>query len=186
MYGISVKTVHDIWVGSTWYRVTCDLDPDTPICIERLLRSQEARPTQGRQGQQAARQEGSGSRSRASCTPLIASALRRRSCCLAGRAADASARGKAGASEGRLKTLVTCVITRHARSHHIGWHCNKGGGGSTSRPWMGWVCVGLSCRLQPGPLVSQHVPSHPAATDPTAPAVHAVTVRARRDAPCEL
>ena len=43
-----------------------------------------------------------GSRSRASCTPRIASASRRRSCCLAGRAAVASARGKTGASVGRL------------------------------------------------------------------------------------
>ena len=52
-------------------------------------------------------------------------------------------------------------------------------------PARPWVCGGLPRRPQPAPLLSQHVPSHPAATDPTAPAMHAVTVRARRDAPCE-
>ena len=146
MYGISVKTVHDIWVGSTWYRVTCDLDPDTPICIERLLRSQEARPTQGRQGQQAARQEGSGSRSRASCTPLIASALRRRSCCLAGRAADASARGKAGASEGGVRVCGeqfgrcggSCCAGTHSFGRHCAPLCSGIGAGWGFRLLMDW------------------------------------------------
>ena len=87
---------------------------------------------------------GSGSRSRASCTPRTASASRRRSCGLAGRAADASARGKTGASEGRLKTLVTRVLTRCARSHHHGWHDTAPGEkGGLFRPlglgWDGYV-----------------------------------------------
>ena len=35
-YGVSVKTVRDIWVGRTWYRATFDLDPTAPISPERL------------------------------------------------------------------------------------------------------------------------------------------------------
>ena len=38
--------------------------------------------------------------------------------------AGANARGKTRASEGRLHNVVTRVLTRYARSHHIGWHCN--------------------------------------------------------------
>ena len=53
---------------------------------------------------------GSGSRSRASCTPLIAIVSRRSSCGSAGRAAVASARGKTGASEWRLnKPSYSCA-----------------------------------------------------------------------------
>jgi hypothetical protein len=37
-YGISVKTVRDIWVGRTWYRATCGLDPSAPVSAERLQR----------------------------------------------------------------------------------------------------------------------------------------------------
>ena len=79
---------------------------------------------------------------------------------------------------------------RQGEAHvHTSWHGNVWRGISTSRPWMGRVCGGLSCLQQPAPLVSQHVtlhvPSHPAATDPMAPTVHSVTVRARCDAPCE-
>ena len=35
-YGVSVKTVRDIWVGRTWYRSTFHLDPSKPILSERL------------------------------------------------------------------------------------------------------------------------------------------------------
>jgi hypothetical protein len=35
-YGVSVKTVRDIWVGRTWYRATFDLDTSKPISPERL------------------------------------------------------------------------------------------------------------------------------------------------------
>ena len=35
-YGISVKTVRDIWVGRTWYRATVHLDPSKPVSVERL------------------------------------------------------------------------------------------------------------------------------------------------------
>jgi hypothetical protein len=36
MYGISVKTVRDIWVGRTWYRATFHLDHLNPLSPERL------------------------------------------------------------------------------------------------------------------------------------------------------
>jgi hypothetical protein len=36
MYGISVKTVRDIWVGRTWYRATFHLDRLNPLSPERL------------------------------------------------------------------------------------------------------------------------------------------------------
>jgi hypothetical protein len=36
MYGISVKTVRDIWVGRTWYRATFHLDQLKPFSPERL------------------------------------------------------------------------------------------------------------------------------------------------------
>jgi hypothetical protein len=35
-YGVSVKTVRDIWVGRTWYRATFHLDPTKPFIPERL------------------------------------------------------------------------------------------------------------------------------------------------------
>ncbi len=35
-YGVSVKTVRDIWIGRTWYRATFDLDTSKPISPERL------------------------------------------------------------------------------------------------------------------------------------------------------
>ena len=35
-YGVSVKTVRDIWVGRTWYRSTFHLDPSKPILADRL------------------------------------------------------------------------------------------------------------------------------------------------------
>jgi hypothetical protein len=35
-YGVSVKTVRDIWVGRTWYRATFHLDSSKPIAAERL------------------------------------------------------------------------------------------------------------------------------------------------------
>jgi hypothetical protein len=37
-YGVSVKTVRDIWVGRTWYRATYLLDKDQPVQEERLLK----------------------------------------------------------------------------------------------------------------------------------------------------
>ena len=103
----------------------------------------------------------------------------------ASRGAGANARGKTGASEGRLHNVVTRVLTRYARSHHIGWYCNVGGGVRPLGLGGDGYGGGLSLLQQPVPLVSQHVPLHPAATDPTALAIHAVTVRARRDAQCE-
>jgi hypothetical protein len=36
LYGISVKTVRDIWVGRTWYRATFHLDEMKPLSPERL------------------------------------------------------------------------------------------------------------------------------------------------------
>ena len=42
-YGVSVKTVRDIWIGRTWYRATFHLDPSKPIAEERLQR-QPGRP----------------------------------------------------------------------------------------------------------------------------------------------
>ena len=38
VYGVSVKTIRDIWVGRTWYRATFNLDPSKPITPERLQR----------------------------------------------------------------------------------------------------------------------------------------------------
>ena len=38
VYGVSVKTIRDIWVGRTWYRATFHLDPSKPISPERLMR----------------------------------------------------------------------------------------------------------------------------------------------------
>ena len=35
-YGVSVKTVRDIWVGRTWYRATFHLDSSKPVSTERL------------------------------------------------------------------------------------------------------------------------------------------------------
>ena len=37
-YGVSVKTIHDIWNGRTWYRSTCHLDPSKPVNLHRLQR----------------------------------------------------------------------------------------------------------------------------------------------------
>ena len=36
IFGVSPKTIRDIWVGRTWYRATCQLDSTKPICTERL------------------------------------------------------------------------------------------------------------------------------------------------------
>jgi hypothetical protein len=36
MYGISEKTIRDIWNGRTWYRATCNLDQTNPPALERL------------------------------------------------------------------------------------------------------------------------------------------------------
>lgn len=38
MYGISVKTVRDIWIGRTWYRATYHLDTSRAPTIDRLLK----------------------------------------------------------------------------------------------------------------------------------------------------
>ncbi len=38
MYGVSAKTVRDIWVGRTWYWATYSLDLTKPISTERLQR----------------------------------------------------------------------------------------------------------------------------------------------------
>ena len=37
-YSVSVKTIQDIWVGRTWYRSTCHLDPSQPVNLHRLQR----------------------------------------------------------------------------------------------------------------------------------------------------
>ncbi len=37
-YGVSAKTVRDIWIGRTWYKVTYELDKGKPIASERLLK----------------------------------------------------------------------------------------------------------------------------------------------------
>jgi hypothetical protein len=36
IYGVSVKTIRDIWSGRTWYRATCHLDQSKPLAPERL------------------------------------------------------------------------------------------------------------------------------------------------------
>uniref|UniRef100_A0A7S0MI35 Uncharacterized protein n=1 Tax=Cryptomonas curvata TaxID=233186 RepID=A0A7S0MI35_9CRYP len=36
LYGVSVKTVRDIWVGRTWYRATFHMDHTKPFAPERL------------------------------------------------------------------------------------------------------------------------------------------------------
>ena len=36
VYGVSVKTIRDIWVGRTWYRATFHLHPRRPFTPERL------------------------------------------------------------------------------------------------------------------------------------------------------
>ena len=69
------------------------------------------------------------SHSRASWTQRTVRAPQRRSRGSTSRGAGAIARGKTGASEGRLHNVVTLVLTRYARSHHIGWHCNVCWGG---------------------------------------------------------
>ena len=38
MYGVSIKTVRDIWIGRTWYRATYHLDASKPPAIERLAK----------------------------------------------------------------------------------------------------------------------------------------------------
>ena len=38
IYGVSIKTIRDIWVGRTWYRSTCYLDQSKPINLRRLER----------------------------------------------------------------------------------------------------------------------------------------------------
>ena len=38
LYGVSVKTIHDVWIGRTWYRSTCHLDPSKPVNLHRLQR----------------------------------------------------------------------------------------------------------------------------------------------------
>ena len=35
VYGVSVKTIRDIWIGRTWYRATCHLDQTQPLAPER-------------------------------------------------------------------------------------------------------------------------------------------------------
>ena len=51
MYGVSIKTVRDIWVGRTWYRATYHLDASKPPAIERAC--QETWKAKRNQGQQA-------------------------------------------------------------------------------------------------------------------------------------
>ena len=36
MYGVTAKTIRDIWIGRTWYRATFNLDPSTHYAPERL------------------------------------------------------------------------------------------------------------------------------------------------------
>ena len=36
VYGVSAKTIRDIWVGRTWYRATYFLDDTKAACVERL------------------------------------------------------------------------------------------------------------------------------------------------------
>jgi hypothetical protein len=36
IYGVSVKTIRDIWIGRTWYRATCHLNHNQPLAPERL------------------------------------------------------------------------------------------------------------------------------------------------------
>ena len=38
LYGVSVKTIRDVWNGRTWYRSTCHLDPSKVINLHRLQR----------------------------------------------------------------------------------------------------------------------------------------------------
>jgi hypothetical protein len=38
MFGVSVKTIRDIWVGRTWYRATYNLDSSKAPTIDRLLK----------------------------------------------------------------------------------------------------------------------------------------------------
>ena len=38
LYGVSVKTIRDVWIGRTWYRSTCHLDPSKPVNLHRLQR----------------------------------------------------------------------------------------------------------------------------------------------------
>ena len=92
--------------------------------------------------------------------------------------------GRPGRVRGACIMSYSCAHPLRAiASYWLALQCVLGG----FRPLglrMGWVWGSLSRRPQPGPLVSQHVPSHPAATEPTAPAVHAVpavTRRASRD-----
>jgi hypothetical protein len=36
VFGVSIKTIRDIWVGRTWYRATFQLDPNKPVETDRL------------------------------------------------------------------------------------------------------------------------------------------------------
>jgi hypothetical protein len=38
MYGMSTKSIRDIWSGRTWYRATCHLDQSKPPVVERLCK----------------------------------------------------------------------------------------------------------------------------------------------------
>jgi hypothetical protein len=42
-FGVTIKTVRDVWIGRTWYRSTYDLDPSRPVSHERLHK-QPGRP----------------------------------------------------------------------------------------------------------------------------------------------
>ena len=42
-FGVTIKTVRDVWIGRTWYRSTYDLDPARPVSYERLQK-QPGRP----------------------------------------------------------------------------------------------------------------------------------------------
>jgi hypothetical protein len=62
MYGVSVKTIRDIWVGRTWYRATFHLDPIRPFTPERLQK-RAGRPKGAKDGIPRARKHTLGTRS---------------------------------------------------------------------------------------------------------------------------
>jgi hypothetical protein len=62
MYGVSVKTIRDIWVGRTWYRATFHLDPIRPFTPERLQK-RAGRPKGAKDSVPRARKHTLGTRS---------------------------------------------------------------------------------------------------------------------------
>ena len=70
LFGVSPKTVRDIWNGRTWYRETLPLDPSRANAAERLAR-RSGRPKGAKDKRQRARRQVGGRQPKRVCSPLL-------------------------------------------------------------------------------------------------------------------